>query len=198
MRTIEFWYDYASHYSYLSAMRIEALAEAHNVKVAWRPFLLGPIFKTQGWDSSPFQIYPIKGMYTRRDVERIAESRGLTFKMPDPFPQNSMKAARIGIVGQQEGWLPAFTKAVFLAEFRDLKQIGDTAVLTSILDGLGLESARILAQTEETEIKQRLRAQTEEAVAKKIFGAPMFVTEDHEIFWGDDRLDQAMVWRARH
>jgi 2-hydroxychromene-2-carboxylate isomerase len=197
MPRLEFWYDFASHYAYLSAMRIEALASARGVEVAWRPFLLGPIFKAQGWDTSPFQIYPVKGAYTRRDVARLADARGLKFRVPDPFPQNSIKAARIGLVGQTEGWLPAFTKAIFVAEFADLLPISEPATLTGVLDAHGLETARILVQADRPEIKQCLREHTEEAVQKQIFGAPTFVCADGELFWGDDRLEQALDWAVR-
>lgn len=198
MRTLEFWFDFASHYSYLSAMRIEALAAQSGVSIAWRPFLLGPIFKAQGWDTSPFAIYPVKGAYARRDVERLAVSRGLTFKEPKPFPQNSMKAARIAVVGQTEGWSALFAKSVFLAEFRDLKPIDDENVLKSLLEAHGLQSARIVTEAETSDNKLRLRKQTEEAVAKGIFGAPTFVTHDGEVFWGDDRLEQAIAWTLGH
>ena len=75
MARISFWYDFASTYSYLAAMRIDSLAAAAGVEVAWRPFLLGPIFKAQGWDSSPFNIYPAKGRHMVRDLERTAAAR---------------------------------------------------------------------------------------------------------------------------
>ena len=91
---LEFWYEFASTYSYLSAMRIDALAAAAGVAVAWKPFLLGPIFKAQGWDTSPFNLYPAKGRYMVRDLERLAADRGLAFVLPAVFPQNSLRATR--------------------------------------------------------------------------------------------------------
>ena len=93
MAQLSFWYEFASPYAYLSAHRIADVAEAHGVTLRWRPFLLGPIFQAQGWPDSPFNIYPAKGRYMWRDMERLSERRGLRFKRPDPFPQNGLKAA---------------------------------------------------------------------------------------------------------
>ena len=95
MPRLEFWYDLASTYSYLSAMRIEAMAAKPGVDLEWRPFLLGPIFKAQGWTSSPFNLYPVKGQYMVRDITRIAADRGIPFVMPEPFPAHSLLAVRI-------------------------------------------------------------------------------------------------------
>jgi 2-hydroxychromene-2-carboxylate isomerase len=108
MARLTFWYEFASTYSYLAAMRIDAAADAAGVEVAWQPFLLGPIFKAQGWTTSPFNIYPAKGRYMIRDVARIAAARGLPFRMPDPFPANTLKAARLAIVGIDAGWVAPF------------------------------------------------------------------------------------------
>ena len=86
-----------STYSYPAAMRIEAIAAARGVNVAWRPFLLGPIFAEAGWRDSPFNIYPIKGRYMWRDMERICARLNLPLVRPDPFPQNSLAAARVAL-----------------------------------------------------------------------------------------------------
>ncbi len=94
---IEFWFDFASTYSWLSAVRIEALAQASDCAISWRPFLLGPIFKAQGWTSSPFNLYPAKGRYMVRDISRIATARQRAFVMPDAFPANSLAAARLAL-----------------------------------------------------------------------------------------------------
>jgi 2-hydroxychromene-2-carboxylate isomerase len=131
-RKLEFWYDFASTYSYLSAMRIEALAGAAGVDVAWKPFLLGPIFAAQGWTTSPFNLYPAKGRNMVRDIERIAAARGLRFALPAKFPQNSLMAARLALVGTEEGWVAPFTRAVYAAEFADGADISDRATLQSV------------------------------------------------------------------
>jgi 2-hydroxychromene-2-carboxylate isomerase len=200
---LEFWYDFASTYSYLSAMRIERLAASAGVELVWKPFLLGPIFRTQGWDTSPFNIYPAKGRYMVRDIERLAATRGLPFKLPTPFPQNSLYAARLALIGLAEGWGVAFTRAVYHAEFADGADIGDKRVLAGLLAQLGPHSApsligdaeAILARSELSETKQRLRQQTEEAQELGIFGAPSFLARN-ELFWGDDRLEEALAVAA--
>jgi 2-hydroxychromene-2-carboxylate isomerase len=194
MPKLEFWYDFASTYSYLSAMRIEDLATAAGVEIIYRPFLLGPIFKAQGLNTSPFVLNPAKGRYMARDIERIAAARGRAFHMPEPFPAHSLAAARIGMVAEQEGWITAFTPAVFVAEFADRADIAAPETLARIVTDLGHDPARIMDRTSSDEVKSALRARTEAAAGKGIFGAPTFVADDGEFFWGDDRLEAALAW----
>jgi 2-hydroxychromene-2-carboxylate isomerase len=189
---IEFWHELASTYSYLSAMRIEVLAAGAGVEVVWKPLLLGPIFRAQGWDTSPFNIYPAKGKYMVRDMQRLASARGLTFTLPSPFPQNSLHAARLALVGHAEGWGIAFTRAVYEAQFAGGANIGDKRALAEILSRLGHEADAVLARSERPQNKDRLRQQTEDAQELGIFGAPTFLARG-ELFWGDDRLEQALA-----
>lgn len=195
-KTLEFWYDFASPYSYLSALRIEDMAGKAGVQIQWKPFLLGPIFEAQGWTTSPFNLYPAKGRYMIRDMMRLAKQRGVLFHTPTPFPQNGLIAARIALMGAADGWTPAFSKAVFKAQFADRAPIAEMYTLGVILDQLGFDSKRILACVGLPETKQELRDQTARALHLDIFGAPMFRTSDGELFWGDDRLDQALDWAA--
>ena len=196
-RHLEFWYDFASPYSYLSALRIEQLGAAAGVAIVWRPFLLGPVFKAQGWDTSPFNVYPAKGRYMVRDIARIAAARGHGFRMPQTFPANSVAAARIALAGQNDPWGPRFSRTVFDAQFACGADIADTTVLKGLLRSLDLDADRILEQSANDAIKPRLREQTARAEALGIFGAPSFVTPDGELFWGDDRLEQAMTWATK-
>jgi 2-hydroxychromene-2-carboxylate isomerase len=192
MAGIEFWYEFASTYSYPAAMRIEPLAETAGVKVAWRPFLLGPIFAGQGWSDSPFNLYPAKGRYMWRDLERICAREHLKLSLPPArFPQNSLKAARLALVGEGEGWTAAFSRAVYTANFAQSEDISDDTVLAAILEDLNLDPRRTLAAAGAPGIKERLKAQTEEARTRGIFGAPSFVVGD-ELFWGNDRLAEAI------
>jgi 2-hydroxychromene-2-carboxylate isomerase len=191
-RKIEFWYEFASTYSYLSAMRVEEAAKAAGVEVLWKPFLLGPIFFAQGWNTSPFNLYPAKGRYMVREMERMTAARGLPFKMPSPFPQNSLLAARLALIGHDGGWGVAFSKRVYAAQFGDGANISDSKVLGAILLDIGQDADRVLARTAQPEVKERLRERTEEAQELEIFGAPSFLANG-ELFWGDDRMEVALA-----
>ena len=197
MARLTFWFEFASTYSYLSAMRIEDLARKTDMDVIWKPFLLGPIFKAQKWDTSPFNIYPAKGRYMARDIERIAEERGLVFRLPEPFPQNGLVAARLALAGLEEGWGPDFIRSVFRLEFAEARNIAEPSTLGACLRFAGARADHAFERAQSPEIKARLRANTEEAQALGIFGAPSFTTADGELFWGDDRLEQALLWSQR-
>jgi 2-hydroxychromene-2-carboxylate isomerase len=197
MPAVEFWYEFASTYSYPAAMRIERLAEKAGVGLRWRPFLLGPIFKEFGWTDSPFNIYEVKGRYMWRDLTRICEGEGIPLELPPVhFPQNGLKAARLALVGEGEGWTPAFTRAVFLANYAEQKDISDEETLGAILATLGVDADAALAEANALPFKDRLKRQTEEAARRGIFGAPSFTIGD-ELFWGNDRLEAALAWAKR-
>jgi 2-hydroxychromene-2-carboxylate isomerase len=196
MAALEFWYEFGSTYSYPAAMRIERMAEKEGVSVRWRPFLLGPIFKAQGWDNSPFNLYPAKGSYMWRDLERICAALELPFVRPPVFPQNSLTAARVALVALEHGWGEDFCRAVYAAEFGAGRDIGAPGAVADVLTGLDRDAGAVLERAQSDEIKARLRAQNEEAQRLGIFGAPSFVAGD-ELFWGNDRLEAALQWAAR-
>jgi 2-hydroxychromene-2-carboxylate isomerase len=197
MLTLDFYFEFASTYSYLAAMRVGDLARTAGVIVRWRPFLIGPIFQAQGLNDSPFNLYPQKGRYMWRDLERSAAELGLPFRRPDPFPQSSLLTARVALVGLAENWGEAFCRAVFIAEFGDGRQIADKTVIADLLQSLGVAPQPVVERAQSDEIKAKLRAETESARALGVFGAPTFVTADGELFWGNDRLEQALDW-AQH
>lgn len=194
---VEFWYEFASTYSYLSAMRIETLASDCNIRIVWRPFLLGPIFKKQGWDTSPFNLHPAKGRYMWQDMERQCERYGIPFTMPAPFPQHSLLAARIAHGGRQQSWIGAFTRAVYVAEFGQGLDISDEGLMANLLLETGAPVTQVLNEASSSETKIGLRAAVSEAEERGIFGAPSFVLESGELFWGDDRLELALETAAR-
>jgi 2-hydroxychromene-2-carboxylate isomerase len=198
MPELDFWYDFASTYSYLAAMRAEALAAAAGVRLRWRPFLLGPIFAAQGWTTSPFNLYPAKGRYMWRDMERLCALRGLPLRQPDPFPVNSLLAARLALAVPEQS-RAAFSRAIFRAEFAEGRNIADEQVLRDSLAAQDLFADRIFsdeifARAKSEEVKAALRENTEAAKRAGVFGAPAFVAPDGELFWGDDRFEQALDW----
>jgi 2-hydroxychromene-2-carboxylate isomerase len=197
MAALDFWYEFGSTYSYPAAMRIERLAAEKGVTLRWRPLPLGPIFKAQGWADSPFNLFGTKGRYMWRDLTRICQAEGIPLTLPPVrFPQNSVKAARLALQGEAQGWTPAFSRAVFTANFAEQKDISDDGVLEGILRALGVEAPAALAAANAPEIKDALRAQVDEAVGLGIFGAPSFIVGD-ELFWGNDRLEAALEWAQR-
>ncbi|MDQ2954952.1 MAG: 2-hydroxychromene-2-carboxylate isomerase [Pseudomonadota bacterium] len=194
---LDFWFDFASTYSYPAAMRVGALASDAEVRVRFRPFLLGPIFKAQGWDNSPFNLYPAKGRNMWRDLERICGDLGLPLRRPEPFPQHSVLAARVALVGLAQPWGEDFCRGVYQAQFGEALRIDDPAVIGGVLADLGIEAAPVLDAAQSESNKARLRTQTQEAGRLGLFGAPSFVTADGELFWGNDRLEQALAWARR-
>jgi 2-hydroxychromene-2-carboxylate isomerase len=191
----EFWYEFASTYSYPAALRVAALAEERGVSLAWRPFLLGPIFMAQGWRDSPFNIYPAKGRYMWRDLERTCAAMGFPFKRPEPFPQPSLLAARVALALESDA-RSDFSRRVYVAEFGEGLPIADRATLGAFLTACGLDPAAAFERAESDANKTLLRAQCARAAEIGIIGAPCLVTEDGEVFWGNDRLEQGLDWAA--
>src|SRR3954470_14651623 len=153
MPALDFFYEFASTYSYIAAMRIARLAQVAGVTVHWRPFLLGPIFKTNGWDTSPFNLYPAKRRYMVRDCERQCAELGVAFRLPEPFPQNSLLASRVALVGLEESWGEDFSRAVYRAEFAERRNIGEPMVIAEIIQVLGHDPTAVLARIQSDDIK---------------------------------------------
>jgi 2-hydroxychromene-2-carboxylate isomerase len=191
---LDFWFDFASTYSYPAALRISELADEAGISINFRPFLLGPIFKAQGWTTSPFNLYPAKGGYMWRDLERICADLALPFVRPDPFPQNSLLAARVALAGLRELWGEEFCLEVFRSQFGEGQRIDTADVISKILARLGVAPGPVLEKAQSDGGKAALRDQTAEAERRGIFGAPTFITADGEMFWGNDRLERALRW----
>lgn len=192
-KDIDFWFDFASTYSYLAALRIEPLAAARGLKVKWRPFLLGPVFTAMGWNDSPFNIYPSKGRYMWRDMERLCKLYGIPLRRPSRFPRIGLRPSRIICAHPEAAWVADFARAVFTAGFAEDRDIGEREVVAGLLRDLGLDAEALIAQAESPEGKDLLRRQTDEAFELDIFGAPTFIVGG-EMFWGNDRLEQALAW----
>ncbi len=189
--TIHVWFDFASTYSYPAIMRVTQLAAANDILLRWRPFMLGVIFKQQGWNDSPFNLYPPKGRYMWRDMERLCAAQGTPFNKPTQFPRSGLLAGRIACLNQTAPWITAFIQAVYRANFVHDQNIADTTVIGKILDQLNLDSQGIIAHAVSDEGKQTFKDLTGEAMELGIFGSPTFIIDD-EMFWGGDRLAEAI------
>jgi len=194
---LEFWFEFASTYSYPAAMRVEDAARAPGVSLVWRPFLLGPVFGAQGWNDSPFNIYPVKGRYMWRDLERVCAKLDVPFRRPSCFPRNGLLAARVALVGADEPWGPDFVRGIYRTNFADDRDIADQTVVSDVLDRVGADARAVLEAAQSPDNKDRLRRQTEDAIELGIFGAPTFVSRG-ELFWGNDRLEDALDWHLAH
>jgi 2-hydroxychromene-2-carboxylate isomerase len=191
MPTIEFWFEFASNYSYLSVMRIEAEAQRRGVRVVWKPFLLGPVFKALGMDNSPFVLQKEKGAYVWQDMVRQCRKYGIGWTRPTVFPRPSLLPARVALLGAEQDWVGVFCRQVMEFNFVKDQDINTPQQLAPILAGLGLSPNAILEEARDEQNKAKLRAQTEEARVRGVFGAPTFFVGD-EMFWGNDRLDDAL------
>lgn len=193
---VEFWFEFGSNYSYLSVMRIEALARRADVPILWRPFLLGPIFRDFGWDNSPFVLQQEKGSYIWQDVRRQAEKYGLPFHKPSIFPRAAILPMRVALIGADQPWMGEFCRRIMLQNFVEDLDINTAENVRHALHGLVAEPHLVMQQAQDDQNKARLREQTAAARARGIFGAPTFFVND-EMFWGDDRMDDAFAFAAK-
>ena len=192
---MQFWFDFASTYSYVAAMRVEAECARAGVQLEYRPFLLGPIFtELLGIKDSPFNAQPVRGRYMWRDLERLCEKHRLSWRRPTVFPRLSVLAARVALSSGPA--IGPLTRAIFLANFAEDLDIADEAVLRTLVESTGGDGKRTLELAQTPEVKARLRQNTAEAQRIGVFGAPDFVVRG-ELFFGQDRLEDAIAW-TRH
>jgi 2-hydroxychromene-2-carboxylate isomerase len=185
-KTLEFFFDYASPYSYFACEQVEAVAQRTGAELRWRPFLLGAVFKATG--NVPPVSTANKAAWLLRDVQDWASYLGLPpFRMPESFPINSLKANRLGLVAAEHGRIAPFSHAAFRAAFAEGRDLADPQVLAELARAAEVDPAQALAKAETQEIKDALRRNTDEALARGAFGAPTFLVGD-ELFFGNDRL----------
>src|ERR1700731_3538184 len=183
---LEFWFDFASNYSYLSVMRIEQTAARLGVMIQWRPFLLGPIFKYFGWSTSPFVLQPWKTDYVWKDMERECRKYGLAWTRPTTFPRAALLPARVALIGAEKPWMGEYCRRIMQLNFVADRNIDSAASVSEVLAQLGLRAQEIIDEAQDEANKLRLRNQTELAQLKGIFGAPTFFVGG-ERFWGNGR-----------
>jgi 2-hydroxychromene-2-carboxylate isomerase len=187
---IDFYFDFSSPYGYFAAQKIEALAARHGRTVNWHPILLGVVFKATG--AAPLPLVPLKGEYAYRDFERSARFHGIEYRRPSRFPMATQAAARAMLwIADQHGAARAveFAKSVYRAYFVDDANISEPAVLAEIAGRLGFDGAALAEAINSPAVKERLKAEVDEAMARKVFGSP-FMIVDGEPFWGFDRFEQ--------
>lgn len=184
-QTIEFFWDPASTYSYLAATQIEAFAKANGTTVVWKPFLLGKAFEATG-NKMPASI-PAKAKYLFKDATLWARYYQVPFAMPKVFPLNSVLASRACIAADQAGQGVPFTLALLKAYWAEGQDLSQPEAVAAVAESLGLDAEAILAATGTQPVKDVLRANTEDAVARGVFGAPTFFI-GKQMFWGNDRL----------
>lgn len=190
--TLEFWFELASNYSYLSVMRIEEQAARHGVQIVWKPFLLGPIFKSFGWETSPFVLQKAKGEYVWKDMVRQCDKYRLPWKKPSVFPRRALLPTRVALLGAAQPWIGEFSREIMLLNFWADQEVDAEEPVHGILSGLGLAADGLIAQACSETNRQRLREQTETARQRGVFGAPTFFAGD-AMYWGNDRMEDALA-----
>ena len=192
---IEFWYEFASTYSYPAAMRVERVAKAAGVSGALAAVPAGADFRRRRAGTIPRSTStPAKGRYMWKDLPRICAAEGIPLEKPFKFPQNGLKAARLALVAGDR--VADFTRAVYTANFAEQRNISDDATLSEIVTKLDMDATAMVTAANTPENKAALKAQTDEAIARDIFGAPWFFVGD-EPFWGNDRLEDAIAWAKK-
>ena len=191
---MQFWFDFASTYSYVAALRVDEACARAGISLEHKPFLLGPLFEKQlGIRDSPFNVRPERGRYMWRDLERLCEKYALPWRRPSVFPRSSVLAARVACcAGEAVGPL---VRAIFRANFAEDQDIAQPEVMRALVEGIGGDGAQALELAASPEVRAQLRANTSEAVRIGLFGAPDFLAAG-ELFFGQDRLDDAVAWDA--
>jgi 2-hydroxychromene-2-carboxylate isomerase len=187
-KTFEFWFDLGSPASYLAWQRLPKFLARTGASVACKPMLLGGVFKAQG-NASPVTI-PAKGKWLMGDLQRYARRDGVPLSLPSGFPINTLALMRgaIGLQMRQPGRFAAYVDAFYDAIFGQARDLRDENAVAEVLTGAGFDPTEIMALASDTEVKQALIRNTEEAVARGVFGAPTFFVGG-EMFWGQDRMD---------
>jgi 2-hydroxychromene-2-carboxylate isomerase len=191
---IDFWFMVGSTYTYLTVSRLHQVEAATGIQFRWRPFNVRAIM--QEMSNIPFATKPIKLAYMWRDIERRASKYGLPSKVPAPYPLKNLELAnRVAVLGESEGWCADYVRATYRRWFVEGKEAGAEPNLSESLREIGQDPGRIIAAASQDSIGRALEAATAEARDLKIFGAPTFLTRG-ELFWGDDRLEDAITWHT--
>ena len=192
-QAIEFYFDFSSPFAYIGSEVIEAVAERQGVEIKWRPFLIGAAFKAVG--SKPLLHAPLKGDYSKRDMERTARKHGIPFVLPDVMSLKTVPASRAvyWAEGNAPDKLPALVHAVYRHAFAEDKDYSDAETVADLAAGVGIDKSAVLAGMQDQAIKDRLRDEVERGLERGVFGTPMFFYGD-EPFWGVDHIPDLERW----
>ena len=192
---IQFYFDFASPYGYMAATQISRLAARHGRGIEWKPFLLGVVFKVTG--GVPLPNAPLKGDYSKRDMERCARLYGIPFRLPSKFPIASQAPARTVYSLEQEGSgrQEAAVLALYRAYMVDDRDISSPEVTADVAASIGLDRHKVLDVIADPVMKERLKTETETAIQRGVFGSP-YLFVDGEPFWGCDRMEHVDKWLA--
>tara|TARA_B100000965_G_scaffold143074_1_gene119207 strand:+ start:3384 stop:3974 length:591 start_codon:yes stop_codon:yes gene_type:complete len=194
MKKIEFWFSIGSTYTYLSTQRLEKLERLNNVKFEWIPFSVRA--RMIEMENVPFMAEKKRHKidYMWRDVQRRANFYGFDAKVPAPYPLKEFDLAnKLAILGEKEGWIKEYTKITYRKWFLDHQEPGSEPNLSNTFKEMDLDKENILRIAQNDEIDEKYLKNTEVAKNKGIFGSPTFVV-DNEVFWGDDRCEDAIKW----
>jgi 2-hydroxychromene-2-carboxylate isomerase len=190
---IEFYFDFSSPYGYLASCQIDAVADRHDRKVLWRPYLMGAAMKLTG--RKPLVVQPMIAEYTRVDLARSARRAGVKFSLPDPFPVATVAACRAyyWLLEKDEEKAKSLAQALYFAFFVEGRNIGEPETVTDVAGALGVDRDALSAALQDPAVKTRLKQVTDDAIARGIFGSPFFIV-DGEPFWGNDHLKEVDEW----
>lgn len=193
---IEFYFDFSSPYGYLASTRIDDLAARYGRTVAWKPVLLGAVFKVSG--QQPLAGIPLKGDYMKHDLPRFARLWGVPLVIPPVFPFSAVAPSRAfyWLQARDPALAARFAKAAFVASWQQGRDISKSDVVADVATTLGVAREDCLAGMLDPGVKEALRAQVDAAIAAGVFGSP-YIVVDGEAFWGADRLWQVEEWLKR-
>jgi 2-hydroxychromene-2-carboxylate isomerase len=186
VKSVEFYFDYGSPASHIAFFPLRKLAAQAGATLVWRPILLGAVFKAIN-SHSPAEIAP-KGKWMMWDLANYARRHGVPFVHNPHFVINTLPLMRGALVAERRGELECYSEAMFLAIWRDALDMGDPAVIAATLARRGFDAQAYIAGVQEPAIKEELKARSDAAVARGVFGTPTFFVGE-QMWWGQDRLD---------
>lgn len=190
---VDFYFEFSSPYGYIASQLADGFEKRIGRPLAWRPMLLGPVFKLTG--GAPLMSIPLKGEYSKRDFARSARLHKVPFRFPDNFPINTVAACRAfyWVNDRDPAKAKDLAKALYRAYFGDNRDISSAATVVEIAKSLGIDAQALAAALDEPALKERTKREVDAAIAKGVFGSPYFVI-DGEPFWGVDRMPMAEEW----